>query len=117
MPNPVPGAVSSLTFQPTFTSILLTWSAPQEPNGVIISYQVTYRADNDVDGTPVTTNTTNLSTAFTISSLRLDTPVYNVSVSAYTSVGIGEDAGFEVLSSLDNTRELGLSMRACLSLQ
>ena len=51
----VPGVVSDLTGQTTLTSIVLTWSAPQEPNGVIISYGVTYRV---TDGNLVTTNTT-----------------------------------------------------------
>ena len=38
-----PGPVSALMAQPIFASIVLTWSAPQEPNGVLISYEVTYR--------------------------------------------------------------------------
>ena len=43
-----PGPVSALMAQPMFASIVLTWSAPQEPNGVLISYEVTYRV-NDCD--------------------------------------------------------------------
>ena len=81
----VPGVVSDLTGQPKFTSIVLTWSAPQEPNGVIISYEVTYR---DSDGNLVTTNTTDLT--FTIPSLTPGTNVTEISVSAYTSVGRGD---------------------------
>ena len=61
--NAVPGVVSDFTGQPKFTTIVLTWSAPQEPNGVIISYEVTYRVS---DGNLVTTNITHLSTIFTI---------------------------------------------------
>ena len=75
----VPGVVSDLTGEPKFTSIVLMWSAPQEPNGVIISYEVTYR---------VTTNTTDL--RFTIPSLTPGTNVTEISVSAYTSVGRGD---------------------------
>ena len=83
----VPGPVSNLTVQPKFTSIDLTWSAPQEPNGVIISYEVTYR----VTGSNLnTTNTTDLNTTFSISSLTPQTTVSNISVSAYTSIGPGE---------------------------
>ena len=81
----VPGVVSDLTGQPKFTSIVLTWSAPQEPNGVIISYEVTYRVS---DGNLVTTNTTDLT--FTIPSLTPGTNVTEISVSAYTSVGRGD---------------------------
>ena len=81
----VPGVVSDLTGQPKFTSIVLTWSAPREPNGVIISYEVTYR---DSDGNLVTTNTTDLT--FTIPSLTPGTNVTEISVSAYTRVGRGD---------------------------
>ena len=73
----VPGVVSDLTGQPKFTSIVLTWSAPQEPNGVIISYEVTYRVSDD---NLVTTNTTDL--RFTIPSLTPGTNVTEISVSA-----------------------------------
>ena len=73
--------------RPTLTSIVLTWSAPQEPNGVIISYEVTYRVS---DGNLVTTNTGDLSTTFTIPSLTPGTNVTEISVSAYTLVGRGE---------------------------
>ena len=81
----VPGVVSNFTGQPMFTSIVLTWSVPQEPNGVIISYEVTYRVS---DGNLVTTNTINL--RLTISSLTPGTNVTEISVSAYTSVGRGD---------------------------
>ena len=83
----VPGVVSDLTGQPKFTSIVLTWSAPQEPNGVIICYEVTYRVS---DGNLVTTNTTDLK--FTIPSLTAGTNVTEISVSAYTSAGRGDYA-------------------------
>ena len=82
----VPGAVFNLTGQPRFTFIVLTWSAPQDPNGVIISYEVTYKGNDDI----VTTNTTDLSTTFTISSLTPGTNVTEISVSAYTNVGRGD---------------------------
>ena len=81
----VPGVVFDLTGQPKFTSIVLMWSAPQEPNGVIISYEVTYRVSDVI---LVTTNTTDL--RFTIPSLTPGTNVTEISVSAYTSVGRGD---------------------------
>ena len=81
----VPGVVSDLTCQSKFTSIVLTWSTPREPNRVIISYEVTYRVS---DGNLVTTNTTDL--RFTIPSLTSGTNVTEISVSAYTSVGRGD---------------------------
>ena len=79
--------MSDLIALPKFTSIDLTWSAPQEPNGVIISYEVTYRVTGS---NLVTTNTTDLSTSFSISSLTPQTIVSDISVSAYTSIGRGE---------------------------
>ena len=92
----VPGVVSDLTGQPKFTSIVLTWNAPQEPNGVIISYEVTYRVS---DGKIATTNTTDLSTTFTIPSLTPGTNVTDISVSAYTSVGRGDCAVISLLNT------------------
>ena len=96
----VPGVVSDLTGQLKFTSIVLTWSAPQEPNGVIISYEVTYRVS---DGNLVTTNTTNLT--FTILSLTPGTNVTEISVSAYTSVGRGDRALIFQLLTLTTPRK------------
>ena len=81
----VPGVVLNLTGQPKFTSIVLTWSTPQEPNGVIISYEVTYSFS---DGNVVTANTTDL--RFTIPSLTPDTNVTDISVSAYIIMGRGD---------------------------
>ena len=37
----VPGTVSNFTVHPALTSVNLMWSAPLEPNGVIISYEIT----------------------------------------------------------------------------
>ena len=97
----VPGVVSDLSGQPKFTSIVLTWSAPLEPNGVIISYEVTYRVS---DGNLVTTNTTDL--RFTILSLTPGTNVTEISVSAYTSVGRGDCVMTFQLLTLTTPREL-----------
>ena len=90
----VPGDVSDLTGRPKFTSIVLTWSVPQEPNGVIISYEVTYRVSDD---NLVTTNTTDL--RFTIPSLTPGTNVTEISVSAYTSVGRGDPVQISLLTT------------------
>ena len=54
--------------QVILTSVVLTWSPPQEPNGLIIAYQVTYRIG---DSRLVSVNTTD--TTFTISPLVQDT--------------------------------------------
>ena len=96
----VPGVVFDLTGQSKFTTIVLTWSVPQEPNGVIISYEVTYRVG---DGNLVTTNTTDL--RFTIPSLTPGTNVTEISVSAYTSVGRGDSVQILHLMTLASPRE------------
>ena len=75
-----PGPVSNLTGTPKFTSIVLTWSPPQEPNGVIVSYEVTYTVNGN---NTVRVNTSDLSTTFTIPSLTPQTRV-----SAITAVFI-----------------------------
>ena len=100
--------MSDLTGQPKFTSIVLTWSAPQEPNGVIISYEVTYRVS---DGNNFTTNTTDLSPTITIPSLTPGTNVTEISVSAYTSVGRGEPAPIFHITTFTAPRELYRNFR------
>ena len=94
--------MSDLIALPKFTSIDLTWSAPQEPNGVIISYEVTF---NVTGSNLVITNTTNLSTTFSISSLIPQTTVSNISVSAYTCIGQGEAATIADQTTREEPRE------------
>ncbi len=76
----------NLIISTKFTSIVMTWNTPGEPNGIIIRYEVTYRISN---GNLQTVNATGLNTTFTISPLETGTGVSDVSVSAYTSVGRG----------------------------
>ena len=94
------GGVSNLTGEPTLTSILLTWSAPQEPNGVL-SYEVTYRVS---DGDLVSTNTTHL--MFTISALTPGINVTEISVTAYSSMGQGYTTLISHLMTLREPRKL-----------
>ncbi len=79
-----PGAVFNFTAEPILTSVLLTWSPPQEPNGVIIAYEVTYSVNGSKPNIMNTTNT------IQILRLALNTEVSNISVRAYTSVGPGD---------------------------
>ena len=53
----------------------------------------------------VTTNTTDLSTTFSISSLTSQTTVSDISVSAYTSIGRGEAATLADQTILEEPRE------------
>lgn len=95
----VPGRVTDLTSSILGTILELTWNPPVEPNGVIITYQVTYRVNNS---RLVTVNTTHLNTTFTIASLSPGSLVSNISVSAYTRVGRGMPAYLEDVSTANN---------------
>ena len=91
----VPGPVANLSARARVKSVDLTWSVPEEPNGVIISYEVAYRVTGS---NLVTTNTTELS--FSISPLSPLTTVFNISVSAYTSIGAGEDVVIDSVTTI-----------------
>ena len=95
--------MSNLAGTPKFTSIVLTWSPPQEPNGVIISYEVTYTINGN---NAVRVNTSDLSTTtFTIPSLTPQTRVSDITVTAYTRIGQGEPANLPDQTTLE-LREL-----------
>ena len=89
----MPGAVVDLMAELMLTSVLLKWSPPQEPNGVIIAYEVTYRISSSCDQLVV--NTTDVATSLTIN-LDVSAEVSNVSVRAYTRVGPGKPSHFSV---------------------
>ncbi len=76
--------MSNFTAEPILISVLLTWSPPQEPNGVIIAYEITYSVNGSESNTTNTTNTTHTL------KLALSTEVSNISVRAYTRVGPGD---------------------------
>ena len=85
--------MSDFTASPEVTSVVLTWSVPQEPNGIIIAYEVTY----SIDGGAITVvNSTNGgTTTLTIPSLPPNTNISSISVSAYTSIGRGESVSHD----------------------
>ena len=87
-----PGPVSGLTARPELTSVVLTWNVPQEPNGIIIAYEVTYSIDG---GAIIVVNSTNGASTLTIPSLPPNTNISSISVSAYTSIGQGESVSHD----------------------
>ena len=91
------GVVSNLRSTPYSRAVVFTWSPPQDPNGVILSYEVTNRVNNS---TSITTNTTNLSNMFVITSVTPFTKISDVVVSAYTRIGRGEGTPLEYISTL-----------------
>ena len=94
--------MSNLTGTPKFTSIVLTWSPPQEPNGVIVSYEVTYTVNGN---NTVRVNTSDFSTTFTIQSLTPQTRISAITVTAYTRIDQGEPANLSDQTTLE-LREL-----------
>ena len=80
-----------------FTSVVITWSPPQEPNGVIIAYEVTYY----VHGRLSIENTTNIATTLTLNLAK--NVVSNISVRAYTSVGPGRSVNFSMSTPCEFT--------------
>ena len=80
-----PGPVQFLSATAGVTSILVTWSAPEKPNGDIIAYEVEYYRK----GMQEMINTTN--TSIVLSQLKPST-LYNISVRAYTIVWYGDSS-------------------------
>ena len=90
LPPVAPGPVFNLTAGPKFISVILEWGIPQEPNGEIIVYEVTYRVGN---ANRVTRNTTDSEdTQVEITDVSTNTTVSEIIVTAYTSVGRGEES-------------------------
>ena len=89
LPPVAPGPVFNLTTGPKFISVILEWGIPREPNGIIIAYEVTYRVGNT---DRVTVNTTDLHTRLEIPDVPTQTTVSEITVTAYTSVGRGEES-------------------------
>ena len=80
-----PGVVSALVTQLTsFTSVVITWSPPQEPNGIITMYELIYRIN---ESSPVTQN---IADRFNITiESTTETKISEIMVRAYTLIGPG----------------------------
>ena len=76
------------------TAIMITWSPPVMPNGIITNYNISYvpglslsTADYSADGN-VSVAIGNNDIASVVSSLKIATNYY-VAIAAYTMIGIG----------------------------
>lgn len=76
------------------TAIMITWSPPVMPNGIITDYNVSYvpgqslsTADYSTDGN-VSVAIGNNNTAYNVFDLRIATN-YSVAIAAHTIIGIG----------------------------
>ena len=83
--------MSELTASAEVTSVVITWSVPQEPNGIIIAYEVMY----SIDGVIIVANTNGDTTTLTIPTLPPNTVVFSISVSAFTSIGQGDSLSYD----------------------
>jgi hypothetical protein len=96
-----PGPVSGLTALPQFTFILLTWNPPEDPNGKIAQYEITYRigrVNPDVDSS-------GLINSYAISQLQPQTRFEEVTVTAYNDFGKGEVSRLMDISTLEAPRK------------
>ena len=84
----VPGAPSSLVVDNTQqTSITLSWTPPDTPNGIVTQYEVQYSSSDSISFT--SSNITDASTmTYTIEGL-MPAVMYTVQLRAYTRVGAG----------------------------
>ena len=83
--NAVPGAVSNFIAKLELFSVVFDWDPPQEPNGIVVAYELTYTVvSND-------TMAQNLSTTFTelVVEFPPGTHVSDISIRAFNSVGAG----------------------------
>ena len=99
-----PGPVSNLIINVTLTSVNLFWSPPEQHNGILTHYEVTYRLNGSSQITVV--RISSWSTIFTIQSLTPETRVVDISVSAYTSAGRGPPVMGPNVVTLTRPREL-----------
>ena len=73
----------------TDTTMSLSWTPPQMPNGIITHYQVQYRrSDSSSSSTFISLSTTNVILTYTVTELTSDTE-YVFRVRAFTSAGRG----------------------------
>ena len=80
----VPGPVSGLSATTAVTQLIVSWSPPSVPNGVIIVYELLLSGKGTLNSTVNSTTT-----ALTLRDLPPNT-MFTFSVRAYTIIGPGE---------------------------
>ena len=80
----VPGPVSSLSATTAVTQLIVSWSPPSVPNGVIIVYELLLSGNGTLNST-----VNSATTALTLRDLPPNT-MFTFSVRAYTIIGPGE---------------------------
>ncbi len=80
------------------------WSPPEEPNGIIMGFKVTYRESaNPVDYAIVDDNLGPARRQYDVSNLQRST-YYTFTVSARTRIGWGEAAQVDVLTIVNRRK-------------
>ena len=93
----VPGAVESIHVSSTQVKniIIVWWSPPLMPNGVIIAYEIWYRPTSSPDS-ETRVNTTGQETSFTTENDLEEGTEFIFSVRAYTRAGPGNTTSINV---------------------
>ena len=121
----VPSAPRNLTQivdNSTASSIFLQWEAPLPPNGVIISYEITYRgvqtpnAVNFGDFTSPSMLRIGPVTSFNLIEGLMPGSVYEVSVQAATSVGFGPSSNTTVAVTAESGEPTSCEMHTHIQL-
>ena len=100
----VPGSVPNFMAEAQFISVVFTWDqiAPENRNGMIIAYELTYR----VNGSAMMMNVSSSTFVFS-DDLDRSTNVTDISIRAYTGAGPGEarTAGNVLIPNTPTVRE------------
>ena len=101
---PAPGPVVITSSPPSFFKISITWDPPEIRNGIIITYEVSYRPSS-APQIITTMNTTDLETSFTTESRLALGTAYIFTVTAFTGAGRGENVTASI-STLARPRKI-----------
>ncbi|KAK7506394.1 hypothetical protein BaRGS_00002506 [Batillaria attramentaria] len=86
----------------TYTSAVVVWNPPQEPNGIITGYKVAYRKESSSTPGPEVELGPNIR-EYMVDRLERET-IYLFFVTAKTQLGWGETASVKVLTMVDRDR-------------
>ena len=102
----VPGPVSGLTVYAKFYSLELTWSPPQMLNGVLTSYEIMYTVNGSPSSPTASVMATSDPPTYIISSLKTQTTITNITITAHSQIGPGPSAQFSnVFTTLTEPRK------------
>ena len=95
--------VASFSAKEKVIPVVFSWDPPEEPNGIITGYELTYT----VNGSASVTNHIDASTTMFRLELDLSTNVTDISVRAFTRIGGGPaaNAGDVAIPSAPTPRE------------